>query len=112
MKTMVLMALRENAAARPFERNGFMRRGARGSQRQVVVDQQRRVVAEALAEIDVLAASARGSRRRGQLNVDAPADVVGPGPAALAAGFAPMSLGPRVLRAETAALAALTLLSS
>ncbi len=32
--------------------------------------------------------------------------------AALAAGFAPMSLGPRVLRAETAALAALTLLAS
>ena len=31
--------------------------------------------------------------------------------AALAAGFAPASLGPRVLRAETAALAALTLLT-
>jgi 16S rRNA (uracil1498-N3)-methyltransferase len=31
--------------------------------------------------------------------------------AAIAAGFAPVSLGPRVLRSETAALAALTVLT-
>src|SRR5690606_2798320 len=54
------------------------------SGREVVVDRQRRVVAETLVLVDRGSAGARGQRRRGDLVVEPPAHVLGPGLAAVA----------------------------
>src|ERR1700756_241259 len=54
------------------------------SEREVVVDRQRRMVAEARLGVDVLLARERGDARRGEVVVEAPAHVLRPGLAAVA----------------------------
>src|SRR4051812_32295653 len=49
------------------------------SERVVIVDQQRRMVGEALRLVDRLAVRGARNLGRGDLVVDAPADVLGPG---------------------------------
>src|SRR5215470_16818741 len=69
---------RNSAASGPASRYGRRPSGSRSAQRMVVVDRQRRVVGEALVLVDPRALRLRGNAGRGDLVVDAPADVLLP----------------------------------
>src|SRR5205085_2743960 len=49
----------------------------------VIVDRERRVIGEAPALVDRLSDRSSGDARRGDLVIEAPADILGPGPAAV-----------------------------